>query len=126
MAKERAISTPLISEATLKSHAEVGIDLPGELLSIFEDETPKSLQRIHEALAKGDSRLVGDESHGLKGSCASIGALRMSSLALQMQNAGRAGNLADFEPLVKEMEEVYQETLPALKSCVEDIKKTPS
>ena len=77
--------------------ARVGGDtaLLRELADLFNEECPRSLAQLHEALAQQDSTAVEHLAHGLKGSVANFGAQPAVDAALELEKLGREARLAE-------------------------------
>jgi signal transduction histidine kinase/DNA-binding response OmpR family regulator/HPt (histidine-containing phosphotransfer) domain-containing protein len=71
--------------------------------------TPGSVGRMRDAAAVGDLETLHREAHSLKSSSASVGAMRLSGLAREMEAHGRQGRLAEtiasIEPLAAALDE---------------------
>lgn len=63
------------------------------LIDTFLSATLDRLETLRQSLAQGDSSTLEEVAHTVKGSCASLGALHMSSLCADLEAACRAGDL---------------------------------
>ena len=86
--------------------ARVGGDeeLLKEIAVLFLEEYPRVLSALHQAVAAGDSKGVESTAHGLKGSVANFGARAAVDAALQLEQMGRAQNLAEVPPALNTLE----------------------
>jgi HPt (histidine-containing phosphotransfer) domain-containing protein len=75
--------------------SESGGGLVAELLELFEKGTPERVQRMREALASGDAKVVEREAHSLKGSCGALGAVELLELCAELERLARRGDLSD-------------------------------
>ncbi len=65
----------------------------GELARLFVADTPPRLAALREAAERGEPDGLALAAHGLKGSCAIIGATRMQQVCLELEQLGRSGTL---------------------------------
>ena len=77
--------------------------LLSELVGIFVDDGPKRLQVIRAALTAADVRQVEHVAHSLKGSAALLGATRLSTAALALEDAAHEGHTENSPDLVAEI-----------------------
>ena len=68
-------------------------DLLQELVDIYLAEAPALIRAIRAASAEGDAEGLERAAHSLKGSSANMGALRLASKALALEELGRAGRI---------------------------------
>jgi two-component system, sensor histidine kinase and response regulator len=83
------------------------------LVGIFLNELPNYVSKIYHALEMHDGEALYQAAHKMKGSTSSLGARRIHALCLQLENMGRAGELAAAQSLVsthltKESEQLRQ------------------
>jgi HPt (histidine-containing phosphotransfer) domain-containing protein len=86
--------------------------LLSELVGIFVDDGPKRLQAIRAALTASDVRQIEHVAHSLKGSAAILGATRLSTAALALEDAAHDGHTEKSPDLVaaiaRELERVME------------------
>ena len=70
------------------------------LVKIFLNELPNYVSKIYHALEMQDGEALYQAAHKMKGSTSSLGARRIHALCLQLENMGRAGELAAARSLV--------------------------
>ena len=87
-------------------------DLLREIAAIFIEEYPKTLDELRKAIADGDAATLERSAHGLKGAVANFSARSAVSLALKLENMGRARDLAQANPTLERL----RQTLIALES----------
>ena len=68
-------------------------DMLQQLTEMYVQDASKSLRTLHEALHRGDAKLLYETAHTLKSSSASLGACHLASLFEQLERMGRAGVL---------------------------------
>ena len=64
-----------------------------ELCQIFVDESPKTLQKLREAIAISDPEAVMRAAHGLKGELGYLGASKAVQVAQELENMGHDKDL---------------------------------
>jgi len=74
-----------------------------DLVALFTEQSKLSMDAIAEAVADGKPRSVLASAHHLKGSSASMGALRMTHFCEALCAAGRSGDLTGADTLVDEL-----------------------
>jgi HPt (histidine-containing phosphotransfer) domain-containing protein len=77
--------------------------LLGELVTTFVDDGPKRLQAIRAALTASDVRQMEHAAHSLKGSAAILGAIRLQSAALALEDAAHDGRTENSPDLVAQI-----------------------
>jgi len=74
-----------------------------ELVGIFVDDGPKRIQAIRAALTASDVRQVEQVAHSLKGSASILGATRLQTAALALEDAAHDGHTEDGPALVAQI-----------------------
>jgi len=67
--------------------------LASAIVNGFLDDFPVQLKNLQRLLAEGDAPAVRLHAHALKGAAATVGAENLRSITLDIEEAGRAGNL---------------------------------
>jgi HPt (histidine-containing phosphotransfer) domain-containing protein len=75
-------------------------DILTEVLRMFLSEVPPRLERLRNAWAAGNIEEVHRSAHSLKGSAGNIGARAFFAVCSQLDEKGKAGDLAGAAPLV--------------------------
>ena len=103
--------------ATLRSLQEDGDDdLLAELIDLFFQDAPERMAAIKDAVHTSDWVGLGERAHSLKGSCASLGAVRMASLCAKLEAMGRdLAQRNDAVDVYGELEEEYVRVREALE-----------
>lgn len=94
---------PVLDEATLGDLVMTTGDDPAfvrELVETYLHDTPELMEAIGAAVETDDAAALVRPAHTLKSSSATVGALRLSAVAREMEMAGRSGTL---EPEVRAM-----------------------
>ena len=82
-------------------------DVLDEVLRMFLDEVPRRIDRLRAAWAAGDLAELHRAAHSLKGSAGNIGAHAMYAVCRQLDERGKAGDLAGTEQLVAALAEEF-------------------
>jgi HPt (histidine-containing phosphotransfer) domain-containing protein len=77
--------------------------LLSELVGIFVDDGPKRLQAMRAALTAADVQQIEHVAHNLKGSAAILGASRLQTAALALEDAAHDGHTEDGPDLVAQI-----------------------
>jgi two-component system sensor histidine kinase/response regulator len=95
---------PVFDRADLLTRLMGDEELAQTIIEGFGSDLPEQIGRLRIALAGEDPLLVGQQSHKIKGSCATAGAKALSSVLESMERAALAGNLAGARALVSSLE----------------------
>ena len=68
--------------------------LLAELIEIFLEDCPRRLHELEQAVTEGNTILVKQTAHSLKGMVACFGAKLAQGLAAEMEGLGKAGDLS--------------------------------
>jgi histidine phosphotransfer protein HptB len=109
----------IIDQATFDGLTElVGDDFIGELVETFFEEAPGLLAEMGQALEDGDAEAFRRAAHSLKSNGNSFGAMRMASLARELEYLGRDGRLDEAKPKLPELGAAYEEAAEALRGLL--------
>ena len=86
--------SPIDMEAALK-RAMGDKSFLEELILQFTEDLPDEIKALSEALNRKDAESITERAHSIKGTAANLGAEGIAKAALQLEEAGREGNLAD-------------------------------
>ena len=87
-----------------------------EVLQEYLNSAPEDLRKIRAAIAAGDAKATGAASHGLKGASATIGAKGFAAIALELEQAGKKGEIAGAEAILGRLESEYEELAASLRA----------
>jgi two-component system cell cycle response regulator len=108
---------PLIDHSMLEEICDGDANLRSELVGVFGVEAKTCLADIELAIQSGDGKVLVGQAHQLKGSAASMGAVRMAELSERLCQAGREGLPGDAPGLLEELEAASAETRAALQAA---------
>jgi signal transduction histidine kinase/CheY-like chemotaxis protein/HPt (histidine-containing phosphotransfer) domain-containing protein/predicted hydrocarbon binding protein len=88
-----------------------------EMVGEFLGYVPKQLEKLTEAVERGDAKVVEREAHSLKGAAGNLGAKPIADLASQLELLGREKNLTgamdmfgNLKTLLKELEGYFNQS----------------
>jgi len=87
-----------------------------EVVAAFLADTPPLLQDLSKAISGEDAVAAGKFAHTLKGSAGNIGGVTLSSIAAEMQTAGKAGDLSLLIELLPTALDAYRLLVCLLES----------
>jgi PAS domain S-box-containing protein len=85
-----------------------GSDAVRELVEIFSEETPATIQQIREAIEARNGQGVAIQAMQLGRACANFGAERMQLICSSLQNAGKANDLKLATEFAGRLEEEFK------------------
>jgi len=101
---------------TLKD--STGSDFINDLIDAFLEDAPNLFTQMHSALIAKDSDAFRRAAHTMKSNAATFGAMKLSTLAKELENLGRENNL-EIGNRLEVMKEAFRQIeiqLKALKS----------
>ena len=94
----------VLDEAGFRKRLMDDTALARTILAGFLEDCPKQIGALNERLEAGDAALVCRSAHTLKGAAATVGADRLRDVAMEIERAGKAGDLARVAGLVSRLE----------------------
>ena len=110
----------LLQEAVVAELENLEGEVLTTLLSLFFDEAAGQISDLRGAIGRGEALAVSQTAHKLKGGSSTIGALRVSHIAAQLETTAEAGDLVVAEQLVDRLRDALDETREAFRSRVAD------
>ncbi|MCW8139479.1 MAG: response regulator [Planctomycetota bacterium] len=101
----------------LRFDAGAGVDVATELTDLFLVDAPPMLAALEDAVARGDVPGAIRHAHGLKGSCASLGATTMAQRCHALETTARAGRRQDLPEQVRGVRAEFTRVEAALASA---------
>ena len=99
-----------------------GSEAVRELVEIFSEETPQTLQQIRDGIERRNVQRIGILAMQLSSACQNFGAERMQMLCSSLQAAGKNGEFALATEFVERLEAEFE----IVKSTLEEYAKSPS
>ncbi len=79
-----------------------------EYISIVIQDIPKNLDKLRKALSGHDLKTITAQAHSVKTMAATIGANLLRDAALEVENAGRSGNIEDIHELSVNLNDEFE------------------
>ena len=79
-----------------------------EVVRLFVDTARDQIEALKKAIDGGDTQMLEQQSHALKGASASVAAESMRSKALEIERTARRGKLVEARRLVTELEDKFK------------------
>lgn len=112
--RERALNQNFDSVALWE---RIGRDpeLLGELIAVFEAESPAMLDQMDRALKEGRPESLQKVSHKFKGSLLQFSAARAAAIAQELEQMARSGVVHDGTGVITELKAEIAEVMAALR-----------
>lgn len=105
------MSEPILNPEAIDALRAVSPDDGGafltELIDIFLHDTPLRLKELADATAAGDVPTAARAAHSVKGSAGNFGAAGLARIALELETAAKAGQLAEVAAKHPEIERQF-------------------
>jgi CheY-like chemotaxis protein len=112
-------SRPAIDPEQFESFRQaMGDDFIGEVIEVFNEDAPKLLLDMQQALAANDAELFRRAAHSLKSNSAQIGAVKLSELARGLEMIGKEGRLTEVSDIVALAEAEYNLVKQVLQDLI--------
>jgi HPt (histidine-containing phosphotransfer) domain-containing protein len=98
-------SEQVFDEQAALAHTAGDRRLLAEMVALFRWDAPSYVRRITLALKKRDGDGLRMAAHGLKGALATVGSERGRTLAAELEQMGRAGQLDDAAAAIERLRE---------------------
>ncbi|MEA2264540.1 MAG: two-component system, sensor histidine kinase and response regulator, partial [Solirubrobacteraceae bacterium] len=99
----------LLDEAVIRELGFEAEDL-ADLLAMYFDQAARQLLDLRGAVGRGEAGEVRETAHSLKGSSATLGAVRVAHLAAELETLARAGDLTGADALLATLADVFEQT----------------
>jgi HPt (histidine-containing phosphotransfer) domain-containing protein len=87
-----------------------------ELSALYRTDSPKRIAILQEAIAAGDQALTARVAHAFSGSCASIGATRLSALCKELELLAKDAAAQGLQDKLAEVAAEYQRVSAKIRS----------
>ena len=105
-----------LDESVALSRVGGDVELLREVIGLFLDDYPHSLEMIRDAVARGDQTSLERHAHSLKGSVSTFGAQEAFDAALALERQGRSGDLASAANGLRRLEQALTALRPGLQA----------
>lgn len=105
---------PVYLERLLELQRHSGRNVVPLIVDSFVTEWPRRLERMRNALARGDRQDLVLVAHTLKGGSAQLGALRVASVSRELEESGKGGRLDGAGEILDRLERELEAASAAL------------
>lgn len=88
----------------LRSLADDGEDVVGDLVGLFLSDTPQHAAALRQAVLRNDAESVNRLAHKIKGGCKNLGLIQLIELTEELETRGARGALDGSLPLVDQVD----------------------
>jgi len=96
--------------------ADVGTEGITEIVDLFLTDSVSLLKSLRTACELDDAAAIARAAHSLKSTAATVGATLLASYCLEMERAGRLGQVCDAIPHLKSVEDEHAHVSGALSA----------
>lgn len=89
-----------------------------KILSIYIKQSPEQISQLKEAYKEKNTGSIRALGHSLKGASGNIGAENIQAIALEIENAGKQGDLNRTANLIENLEKEYSKTQKIIKNLI--------
>jgi len=111
----------LFHREELLERVEGDRELLAEMVELFEQDSPRLLAAIREAVARGDGGMLERAAHTLKGSVSNFAAPAATAAALRLEQMGREGKLEQSGEACTALEAEIEHLRPALAELCQEM-----
>ena len=105
-----------LDESLALSRVGGDVDLLKEVIELFLDDYPSTLEKIKSAVAASDASALEHSAHSLKGSVSTFGASRAFEAAFTLEKQGRSRDLTGATEGLFQLEQALEALRPELES----------
>lgn len=103
-----------LDESLALSRVGGDVDLLKEVVELFLDDYPSTLEKIKAAVASHNASALEHSAHSLKGSVSTFGANRAFEAAFSLEKQGRSGDLTGASEGLLQLEQALEALRPEL------------
>lgn len=97
-----------LDRGALLDRVEGDMDLLGDIIELFKEDSVRQLAAIREAIDKKQADALRRAAHTLKGTCGNLGAPEAAATALELEKLAAAGDLSHAQESLRSLEEQIQ------------------
>lgn len=112
-----------IDRVSLLERVEGDRELLTEMIHLFQEETPKLLSAMSDALQRGDMAVLERSAHSLKGAASNLSAKAAAAAALQLEKDAKGKDAESAKKSLVEVERAVERLLPALAELCQGVVK---
>ena len=100
-----------------------GRDLRGELIDLFADNAPDSIQALRDACVGGDDTTATRVAHTLRSSAGTLGAVRLAALAGDLEAACASGGASESAEKIERVAVAIDEAVANMRRVREELER---
>jgi PAS domain S-box-containing protein len=112
-----------IDQVSLLERVEGDRELLTEMIHLFQEDAPKLLTAMRDALQRGDMAVLERSAHSLKGAASNLSAKATAAAALQLENDAKSKDAESAKKSLAEVERAVERLLPALAELCQGVTK---
>jgi len=112
--KDRAKETAIWDRAGMMHRFMGDEELAASILDHIASNMPKQIARLKESLEAGDAETAERQAHSIKGAAASVGGEQLRALTLELEQAGKAGDLERMRAGMETVEDAFNKLIEAI------------
>ena len=101
-------ATAALDRSALLERVEGDMDLLGDLIELFKEDSVRQLAAIRDAIDKKQPDLLRRAAHSLKGTCGNLGVTEAAATALELEKLAASGDLSRAHESLRSLEEQIQ------------------
>lgn len=121
--KEEGLSEPVWNLPELLERVDNDQVLLRELLDIFKEDFPQTLQSLKTAVTAEDLKSSSRLSHTLKGMLSSLGATRAAAAASKLEALSSAGETTSLHAALNTLESEAESLFPELDAYMTEVQR---
>jgi len=119
--QEQALSQPVWNQAELLDRVDHDPKLLLDLLHIFKEDFPRTMQSLESAVASADLKAAARLSHTLRGMLSSLGGMRASAAASRLEELASTGEAAALKGALASLQREAGCLLPELNAYMAEV-----
>ena len=112
-----------IDRVSLLERVEGDRELLTEMIHLFQEDAPKLLTAMRDALQRGDMAVLERSAHSLKGAVSNLSAKATAAAALQLEKDAKNKDAEAAKKSLAEVERAVERLLPALAELCQGVTK---
>ena len=112
-----------IDRVSLLERVEGDRDLLTEMVHLFQEDVPKLLTTMRDALQNADMAVLERSAHSLKGAASNLSAKATAAAALQLEKDAKNQDAETAKKSLAEVERAVERLLPALAELRQGVTK---
>jgi HPt (histidine-containing phosphotransfer) domain-containing protein len=120
---QQTSSPPVWNLAELLARVDNDQELLRDLLAIFKEDFPKTMQSLEAAIRGGDCRNAASFSHTLKGMLSSLGAAPAAAAAAEIERLAKAEGRTQLSNALQAFEQEAASLVPQIEAYLAEVRR---